>query len=63
MKIHYKAQVSSTSKEVDGLPMTLTVGSVVNCKLKNVTPLCRNADDREKKWYKEQIERNTVDGK
>ena len=62
MKIHYQATVHSDCKEIDGLPMQIAVGSKVTCKIRDVQPLCDNATDDEAKWYKEQIERNTVDG-
>jgi len=62
MKIHYQATVHSDCKEIDGLPMQIAVGSKVTCKICDVQPLCENSTQAEKDWYKEQIERNTVDG-
>ena len=63
MKVHYKATLDSSSKMLDGLPIQLPVGTKVNCKIRDVQPLCANANEAEKLWYKEEVERNTVDGK
>ena len=60
MTIVYNARVSSSNKQVDGLPMTLPVGTVVKCKIKDVEPLCANCTDIERRWYEEQIVPNIV---
>ena len=58
MKVHYKAIVDSKCKEIDGLPMQISVGSKVTCKIRDVQPLCQNADEVEKRWYQEEVEPN-----
>lgn len=62
MKVHYNATLSSSNKQIDGMPMQLEVGSTVTCKIRDVQPLCKNATYAEREWYKDQVESNTVNG-
>lgn len=61
MTIIYNAKVSSTNKQIDGLPMELPVGLIVTCSIKSVDKLKYNATEEEKLWYKEQIVPNVVE--
>ena len=60
MKIHYQIRVQCKDEALRNIPITVAVGDKITGKITWAQPLCNNAIDSEKLWYKEQIEGNMI---